>query len=346
MCEMITDIDVLYNRHLLSRHQINTHFGFVDNTHPFQNEGIFQTVKAFSQIVDALQAEMIDFIPLKGPVLSDLLYQDCSCRRFYDLDFVVDFEDVERFSNLLADLGYHPTKKWPVTPHKKEALRLHTNQYLFEHRQNGTDVEIHWRLFTHYRFPDISFPKLYQDHTTPYTMNGRCLRKLSNELELLFLLIHGATHTWYRLKWLVDVNDYIRNVAVDFDVLHDMAANNGFLRMLAYYNAIAKTYIPNACTIPGEKDGIPHYVRRHTDKEMREEPLKKEDLPIGRKRNTLDVTDRYLTANYLAPDFFSRCIATKYFISGLLPRKLILLLKPIDPPLSYAIKKPFFRRAA
>ena len=333
---MITDIDILYNRHLLSRHQIETHYGSIDEGHVFHSNDIFQTVEAFFQIADALQSEKMDFVPLKGPVLSHQIYRDYACRRFYDLDFLVDFDDVERFSRLLVDLGYQPASAWPATPYKKEGLRQNCNEVLFQHRRNGTDVEIHWRLFARYRFPDISFRRLHNEHTIPYALDGRTIRKLSPEMELLFLLIHGATHAWFRIKWLVDVNDYIKNVSVDFDALHDMAAKNGFLKMINYYNAVAEAYIPQACKIPGANRAVPKCLTRYTDKEIQE--LHNKDLRIAVRKSVGYLAEKCLAEIHLAPDSYSRYRAVKSFLGGALPKNLVRRLEPLDRLWNYVRK--------
>ena len=332
---MITDIDMLYNRHLLSLHQIKTHFGPVDDTHVFHTTEIFQTAEFFFQVVEALQSEEVDFIPLKGPVLSHLLYQDCSSRRFYDLDFLVDFGSMERCSRLLDNLGYHSVWEWPTTRAEKKRLRQSMHHLPFQHPKERTDVEIHWRLFARYKFPDMDFAKLYKEHTVPYTLDGYSFRKLSNELELLFLLIHGAKHAWFRIKWLVDVNDYIKNVAVDFDALRDLAAQNGFLNRIDYYNTMAETYIPDACTIPGKRRAIPNYLKRYANNEIRK-PQKDSRIPVKKSIGTLAKTCR--TEFYLATNFYCKYRAVKIFFSGALPKKLVRLLRPIVRFLDNAMK--------
>ena len=58
------------------------------------------------------------------------------------------------------------------------------------------------------------------------------------------------------------------------------------------------------------------------------------------------MTGVYMATTYLAPDFFSRYVAAKSFIGGVLPRKLTRLLRPIDFSLNYVMKKLPLGRSA
>ncbi|WP_044564414.1 nucleotidyltransferase family protein, partial [Azospirillum sp. B4] len=225
---MITDPDLLYNRHRLSAFQIRRHFGW---SGPLQAnaqamaEDHFQTLDAFFQLADALAAHQIPFIPLKGPVLSDLIYGDATARRFYDLDFLVDPRDIGRAVAVAAAHGYIPQETVPADAQGWERLFAGDHHFLCRHADSGTDVELHWRLFAHYDFPGKTFADLYRDDTIPYCKAGpfsqtkRSYRTLNHEMEFVFILAHGSKHVWFRLKWLVDVNDYLRTVPLDLDTV-------------------------------------------------------------------------------------------------------------------------------
>jgi hypothetical protein len=250
---MITDPALLYNRHRLSLRQIEMHFGPVgaaeqDVRSP--SEDVFQTLSAFLAVVDRLQAEGIRFVPLKGPVLSDLIYRDFAARRFYDLDFLIHPSDLQHVLAVLDGLDYAPLDAVPTTPEEwRERVRW-THQFLCQHRSEKADIELHWSLFTEFTFPGGDFDRIYETMTVPYALEGRTVRKLSNEIEFVFILAHGAKHGWFRLKWLVDANDYLAHVPLDLGIVERLLAAHRMARIAPLYNAVARRYLPQPALLP------------------------------------------------------------------------------------------------
>ena len=299
---MITNHDTLYNRHILSKHQIGLHFGKVDDQAISEPTETFQSAETFLKIVDVLQQENLRFIPFKGPVLGQTIYGDIRARRFYDLDFFVNREDVFRFSEILRDLGFRPAGKQISSESDILKLFQKTNQLLFQHAVDGTDVEIHWRLANKYEYLKDDFNYIYSYYTQPFTMNGRQLLKLKSEAELLYIMTHGAAHGWFRLKWLVDVNDYLRNVPIDHGKLIELAKAHGLLRAVGFYNEMAAKMIPDPQLFPIGSKHVPRYLITYSRKRISDRPPRTfRYMSVNRKM--IRIIENFTFSLLLTPSF-------------------------------------------
>ncbi|WP_404405951.1 nucleotidyltransferase family protein [Jeotgalibacillus malaysiensis] len=153
------------------------------------------------QLNQLFHAEKIRMIQLKGPEMGSYLYGDLSLRTSGDLDIFISLKDLERAEQLLLNFGYIKDDyiesvlgdwKW----------RHHHVAYL--HPEKKMKVELHWRL-----------------HPGPGKEPGfECLwqrkQSISDHAYLLgkedyfyFLVHHGARHGWSRLRWLMDIKQFL-----------------------------------------------------------------------------------------------------------------------------------------
>ncbi|NYE03844.1 hypothetical protein F4694_000563 [Bacillus niacini] len=159
------------------------------------------------------EENQIRMLVLKGPVLSKDLYGDLSLRTCGDLDLLVSINDLEKVDNLLLMQGYIKEKninkelndwKW----------RKHHIGYI--HPLKKIIIEIHWRLNpfpgTGPKFEDLWFRKRRS------ALSSNPLYYLGIEDLFLFLVSHGARHGWFRIRWLVDINQIVKQ-KIDWDFL-------------------------------------------------------------------------------------------------------------------------------
>ena len=93
------------------------------------------------QLLDALAADGIRSLPLKGPALGQALYGKPGRRPSADIDLLVRAEDLEKAADVATGLGYHDPE--PYRPGERLPL-LHRR---LVHRQPGLPVlELHWRV--------------------------------------------------------------------------------------------------------------------------------------------------------------------------------------------------------
>jgi hypothetical protein len=219
-------------------------------------------VREFIRVTDALRSRDISFIPLKGPELSDRLYCDPTIRSYSDLDILVEVAAMNKAAHILEDLGYPAeTATWPAVEKLQQKIINHTNEFLFYSTEKQLRIELHWRLL---KTPLISFSgleEIVKQNQTSLTFAGNSFSVLSNELELLYLIIHGGTHCWRWLKWLVDIDIFLKRQPIDWKKFADLAEELKAARMIVLCNAILSEYFPGGALIPCTKQASPFMIR-------------------------------------------------------------------------------------
>lgn len=140
---------------------------------------------------------------LKGPVIAADIYGDISLRTSKDLDILIPITDVEKAEKLLLNFGYERELGEFVLNQRKWKSRHVT----YTHPQKGIELEIHWRL-NPYPSKEPTFNELWQKkRVSTFTYPVYFLGK---EDLFLFLVSHGARHGWFRLRWLLDIDQMLR----------------------------------------------------------------------------------------------------------------------------------------
>jgi putative nucleotidyltransferase-like protein len=154
-----------------------------------------------------LEAEGIGVLFIKGATLSQLAYGGQTLKHGRDIDLLVAPEDAERaFELLLADGYVNIAPAGKLSAEDRQALfRLHKDVELARPAAKGS-LELHWRL--------VDNPELLKgiDARNPSQevalLNGR-LPTLADPELFAYLCVHGATHSWFRLKWLADLSAWL-----------------------------------------------------------------------------------------------------------------------------------------
>lgn len=170
----------------------------------------------FLKLLDEMKTEGIEAAVLKGPALSQKLYGDSFYRTSNDFDLLLRPEDVSRAIQFFRERGFQGTKFiWPDSQKKQKAVAELINQYFIYHPEQGVSIEIHWKLFDRrFAHPKV-VEELVRNNTTEVEINGQSVKTLDGEFELLYLVIHGSLHAWFRLKWLVDVHRIVNQFSID-----------------------------------------------------------------------------------------------------------------------------------
>src|SRR5512133_483624 len=143
--------EILYQRHRLSHMQIDKYLG--EQQHDLLLEekiNQMRQVALFLEITTALNKADIWFVAYKGPLLSHRIYNDATCRRFKDFDFLVKPAAIEQTIGILRQLGYcSKTFEWPGPGNQQNTVLSAINQFVLYNPTLGTMVEVHWRLFNY-----------------------------------------------------------------------------------------------------------------------------------------------------------------------------------------------------
>jgi hypothetical protein len=152
----------------------------------------------------AFEAAQIPVLALKGVALAQLAYGSVLAKQGRDIDFLVLPENAEAALALLESQGYvlsSPAKN--LSPVQRRNLIAYGKEIELRHKDYNLLVELQWRTANN--------PLLLQgvDARSPTQTvelpEGR-VRTLAEDDLFAYLAVHGAQHSWSRLKWLADVN--------------------------------------------------------------------------------------------------------------------------------------------
>jgi hypothetical protein len=154
-----------------------------------------------------LDAERLPALSIKGAALAELAYGSLGLKSARDVDLLVSPADTARAFELLKREGYVVTAPaGDFTPAQMQLVfEMHKDLEL-HHPGRGLNVELHWRL--------IDNPVLLREiglgsATQEVTLLGGSLRTLGDADLFAYLCVHGASHCWFRLKWLADLNAWL-----------------------------------------------------------------------------------------------------------------------------------------
>jgi hypothetical protein len=184
-------------------------------------------------------------IPYKGPVLAQSAYGDLALRSFSDLDLLISPADFPRAKQVLAEIGYQPSK--PLTP-AVERLWLRTGyERSFDGAAGKNLLELQWRLLPYFYAVDpgparLEFDDLWSrshriaigdgEVSNAMSVDPSNLPCLSPEDSLLALTLHAAKHLWTRLIWVADIAESLRVPDLDLNRVIKRAHAAGISRIL------------------------------------------------------------------------------------------------------------------
>ena len=266
---------LLHKRHRLSHQQIDELLNEKKSKeHLDEKYGQLLQVSEFIKLTDEFREADIPFIPLKGPILSYRLHKDASYRYSHDLDFLMSINEVKHAMLILKKIGYQPCLfSWPANSMKEHILIKLNNQILFTHPEKQLNIEIHWKLFKPEITNSTTLKNELKSNVNQIRFNDRNFQVFNNELELLYLIIHGGLHAWFRLKWLMDVKDFIEKIPIDPEKFNQLVIKLNASRMVSLCNATLSNYFPSSpilpCTpVPGSKQRLKFTISQIKDEEM------------------------------------------------------------------------------
>jgi hypothetical protein len=180
-------------------------------------------------ILKLLHQNGVQVIPFKGPVLARYLYGDRCLRESWDIDLIVQQQDVLSIKRILASAGFVP---WLNLAAAQEIPYIRSAcVYELRNPDKNLHVELHWKNSKH---PSLPFPDYFvwaRQQETSFA--GTQIKTLSPETLLLLLCAHGTKHCWRRLRYLCDTADLIRVTEhIDWSGLLKTADQLGARRMV------------------------------------------------------------------------------------------------------------------
>lgn len=144
-------------------------------------------------------------IVLKGPALAMKLYGNYSDRTSKDLDILISIDDFECAHKIMINNGYVNEEDIIILKGKKNWNEHHV---VYNHSELKVQIEVHFKLsFDLNNKP--SFDELW-NRSEQTTHEGNIIRILGREDLFIYLCHHAARHVFFRLRWLHDLDQYIR----------------------------------------------------------------------------------------------------------------------------------------
>jgi hypothetical protein len=144
---------------------------------------------------------------VKGAALAALAYGSQALKHGRDIDLIVPEANIDAAWRLLEDDGYLPLASLrDLTPAQRQTmLRLHKDIEL-TCRERRANVELHWRLTDNRALlAGLGANSPSQAARLPQG----AVRTLADRELFAYLCVHGASHAWFRLKWLADLNAWL-----------------------------------------------------------------------------------------------------------------------------------------
>ncbi len=201
---------------------------------PFLLNQMKLTQASFS-IISAFNESGIRVIPFKGQLLSKKLFNSYTFRESQDIDLLIHSEDLLLANAILKRKGFtceleiQNWKDWHV-----KWLKRITPDLLYIRKQDKVKVELHWSFFNQSGIYPKKTAEIFLDAQKSNCQIDKIV-VLTNEDELLYLCIHGTKHSWFRIKWLLDIRQILINSVseIDWQKISDISKRNNNYPTLA-----------------------------------------------------------------------------------------------------------------
>jgi len=168
-----------------------------------KNAALAAESAAFQKLFDA--AGMPAMV-LKGAALARLAYGDAAIKEAQDIDLLILPDHAEAAIAMLEARGYRlisPVPEVALGPAQRRALIQYRNEASMYHVTTGIPVDLHWALTDGPGFlPGVDAASTGQ--LVDIGNAGAPVRTLGREDLFVYLAVHGALHSWGRIKWLAD----------------------------------------------------------------------------------------------------------------------------------------------
>lgn len=145
---------------------------------------------------------------LKGVTLNESLYGGLITRPCKDIDVWVDVTSYRHAMEILFALGYKKkTPSYELNNFKERYYMQHKRDIALYHAEHAMEVELHFRLSYFGICYNPSSNKISQCSSILNTP----IQTFAHNHHLLYLMIHGASHAFIRMRWLNDIALYIKS---------------------------------------------------------------------------------------------------------------------------------------
>jgi len=117
-----------------------------------------------------------------------------------------------------------------LTPRQTKVYLKKFHHCVYLHPERRTCVELHWKIHQ----IDLKLTPFSQGKALSGVEIGGCVVPvLPNEEWLFYLMVHGSIHKWCRLRWLIDVERFLKCADINWDKLMRLAEGSG-MNLIVY----------------------------------------------------------------------------------------------------------------
>ena len=192
---------------------------------------MFRSLKrgaATAKICGVLRDANVDCLLMKSEAVAEGYYSKAYMRYSKDIDILIAPEDFESAKAALFANGYSQLfPEFELTPSRLDAtqrLRAYAEFHCTEHDQS---IELHWRLFRNFQLYDVPFSE-FDIHSSDISIGRQKVKTMNAPHQLVYMMCHGAAHSWFRLKWLADIDRMVAQVSTsDIEQARQLAERKG-----------------------------------------------------------------------------------------------------------------------
>ena len=179
------------------------------------------------RITNLLAQAGLRVMSLKGPLLAQALHGNQGVRHAGDIDLSISESDVWRVDAVLRENGFrrtHPAGE--MTPRRWKNYTKVWRDCEYVKLKGNQPIEVMWRLANN----DALQAQAMAGSPAEHVVGGHPIQALPEDVHGVYLLVHGATHGWCRLFWLIDIAMLMRSESVDWNRMRDLAVATGVYR--------------------------------------------------------------------------------------------------------------------
>jgi hypothetical protein len=179
-----------------------------------------------ARLQNLLTAAGIPSLVLKGVAIEQLAYGAIGVKQTRDIDLLVPPEHAEIALQTIERDGYTlslPAKT--LNDIQRRGLIRYAREVELSDPLTKVRVELQWRAADNPIL--LSGVDAQAPSQTVALSEGASVRTLSSDDLFAYLCVHGARHSWSRLKWLTDVNALIVSSNADIERLYRHAQKIG-----------------------------------------------------------------------------------------------------------------------
>lgn len=155
----------------------------------------------------------IAWLAFKGLVLAERFYPKREWRQSNDVDILVPPADFARAMQVLKSKGFAIVNTKLAPDHVLERMTAAlAKDVMMKHAKSGVSVEVHRRLFFS-RAEETRVAAMAQTFAPRQSLSPADIPTPAlGAGHSLYLLLHGASSRWFRLKWLVDLLPLLKSM--------------------------------------------------------------------------------------------------------------------------------------